>query len=569
METGEKQETKKKRVSFAAEPQVTYIYPEAENKSNRGDSVVMSEDEVSVELTVDQVRGAGAGLGECLLDAGVCGLVGSDAGVLARGAEDGERVQDEGLEAGRNGGGEEYVRDGGLEFDNTMISNDTVNVEEIINTQDLRKMIPQARRDGSGVSELLVAKGIRFLDGLVVSSTRRDTISKSRNTVHGKQLRFYSDFVEPRTRFFLEFSSELEDRMCRQERVNAELEKEFRVGGTVFEREDAASQLRMLKTECRMRAKIEWYELRKEKELVFNEEAIDRKNKLAEEYNALAASLREAEERAEQMRAASERMEEQIRRVRARVGGDERSEEDKCRKAEELRVLMGEQEGVLENVRKETRALEEERSRKQVERRVLGEAVEKIGLEVKELEKTLCARSVTEGQLREARQGFRTLCAVLGMELEKVDMSHVRFRMLGYEFTLWLGPGLTIRSVDAVALDQGLLHGYFSRYFRGAGLDLFKGIREIVSAASAVSGIHKQLEMIRRTHRVEWGVFDSEVIVRIVLLDVSKCTPRELVARIRDGFEWVPGWGGTDLTHDLRRDVGAISRSVEEACRMV
>nr|AGE95030.1 hypothetical protein ECU08_1010 [Encephalitozoon cuniculi] len=607
----EEKDTKKKRVSFAPEPQVMYIYPEEENRSNRTmDSGVISEDEISVELTVDHLRAGELQNGEDeregnFLNAELNDLVSCSTSSRANerdgptnedvfggrkdvqdvlqgssahaesppGCTDGEPV---GVEAGsaKDGDGCEGLltlkpskaENAKEEFEDTLISNETINVEEIINTQDLRKMIPQARREAVNVSEMLVSKGIRFLDSLVVSNTRRDTMSKSRNEVHPRQEKFYANFVEPRTRFFLDFSSELEDRISQQEKVNADLEREFVVSGTVLEKADASSQLKALKTECRMRAKIEWYELRKEKEVEFNREVTDRKNKLALEYNLLAGGLKEVSEKVEDMKSRNEKMEEQIRRIKSRVGADG---EGKHQKISELRTLMSEQEEMIESIGKELKGLSEEKMKRQVERRVLCEAMEKTEAEIKELEKALKIQSVTEAQLKEVRQEFRTLCAVFNMELVRADGSEVRFKLLGYDIRIGLDAGLTIRSVDATALcdrkGMGVLHHYFAKHFGGAGLRLSRGVKDAVFVAALASGLYKELEIVKKSHGVECSLSGDEVTVEILLLDVLRCSKREVTIKIRNGFECLVVLEGRSRLYDLRSDVGVVSRSVEEA----
>lgn len=608
----EKKDEKKKRVSFAPEPQVMYIYPEEENKGSKGaDSGMLSEDEISVELTVDHLRTeelqSNGGPSVNFLNTGLGDLVEEmkDGYNRKKGNTMKENVPNDGRmgkdyleeegsctqieipgryeeEKDVNGeGASEEIR-GGIEevggwkenalknedevFEDTLISNETINVEEIINTQDLRKMIPQAKREVVNVSELLVSKGIRFLDSLVVSNTRRDTMSKSLNEVHPRQEKFYESFLEPRTRFFLEFSSELEERMSKQEKINSELEREFNISGTVFEREDASSQLRSLKTECRMRAKIEWYELRKEKEVEFNREVTDRRNRLAEEYNDLSGRLKEISEGVEEKGKSNEKMEEQISRIRNRVGGDG---EEKDQKISELKMVISEQENAIESGKKEMKGLEEEKIRKQAEKRVLREALKKIEDEVKDLEKALKIQNVTEGQLKEIRQEFRTICAIFGMEISKIDTSEIRLKLLGYDFKIGLEEGFVIGSIDSTPLCDrkglGLLYYYFGRYFKGVGLSFFKGIRDVVLTSAMASSIYKEVGEIRKSHEVECNLNDDEVIVRILVLDIAKCSKCEVAINIRNGFECLIQWGGKRKIYDLRKDVGVISRSMEEA----
>lgn len=613
---------KKKRVSFAPEPQVTYIYPEENQDGRSGGSGTMSEDEVSMELTMDHTRlqglrtvgGDGEGnTGAKFLDVdldrlmerenpgntsarGVCdgeGISALEAGDKARhrvGHVDGDQsectqieipdtdvtmssrcvsVYGDSVEGGEVNGWPGCGRDVG----DTVMSNDTVNVEEIISTQDLRKMIPQARREGVGVCELLVSKGIRFLDNLVVSNTRRDTMSKSRNTVDPQQIQFYENFVEPRTQFFLDFSSELEERMSRQEEINKELEKRFSSVGTVFEQEDAGSVLKALKAECRSRAKIEWYLLRKEREVEFNRMVVDRKNRLVSEYNGLVARVQEMEEVVRQKEESSSRQMEQICRMRNRINemkrglekdGTEFRVEEICQRISELRGMVGKQEELGENVRKEVLELGREKMDLEGERRALEESLFDVSREIKELEAALETRGATEAQVKEARQEFRTLCAVLDWEIVRVERERVIVRLLGYEFSIELSGEQTITSigVDVVgSVRDHPLYTYSRKWFGGVGHTFFRGMEEIVFLASVVSGIHKELGEIRNKHGLVWDVEEDRVVARITLVNPSKRVRKDVMVTIRDGFRnCVIGDG--DPVHDLTSDLGVISRSI-------
>jgi len=649
---GENGETRKKRVSFAAEAQVTYIYPDVEGKGSSGmESGVASDDEVSVEMTVDCIKngqgcienedtGVNAQELKCM-DGGrrsaqdmmctnsACGAVGNDANgksllntdidVLAgwekwadsvnneefvrnaclsgrtgdfgnecmrpvhermdqhvdENENDANSTQIEMHEKGRDVDMNGMAHDASREYeelDNTLLSNATLNVEEIINTQDLRKIIPQARRDAVNVSELLVSKGIRFLDNLVISSTRRDTISKSKNEVRAGQVRFYEKFVEPRTQFLMGFSEILEGKMKRQEAVNEKLEGEFEMKGSVFEEEDVCRQLKSLKSECRMRAKIEWYELRKEKELEFNEMVVGRKNEATDEYNRLAERVSSIEEEVERRRATNLQMEEQIQRIRSRIGG---GGDNRHMKNDELKAQMREQDMVFEGIRKEVHDLEELKMKKEVERKVLNEAIAKVSDDIKELEKGLEVKNVNESQLKEIRQEFKTLCAIFGVELVRVDVHGVRLRMMGYEIDIVMDEGFVIRMVEVkcVSLDgkdkcSGALYEYLRRHIECVGKRcgstrkfFFEGMKEIVYAMLAGEGLIKELKAVKCKHDVECILRDESVLIIIRMLDACECAKREVLVNISNGLECMVEKNGERTVCDLGEHVGVLLKA--------
>ncbi|TBU14822.1 hypothetical protein CWI40_091010 [Ordospora colligata] len=651
---GENNETRKKRVSFATEAHVTYIYPEAEAKCSSGiDSGLASEDEVSVEMTVDCIKnrqeyieseGTGMSIKEqgCINDdprnrihsiaytKDTCGTPNNDAddkgflntdiGVLAGwenlvdtpkdheflknaclnnntanfsngyalsvhermdqhlNENEANNIQIEMHGKDGNAGMNNMVHDAEKEYDeldNTLLSNATLNVEEIINTQDLRKIIPQARRDVVNVSELLISKGIRFLDNLVVSSTRRDTISKSKNEVRVEQVRIYEKFVEPRTQFLMGFSEILEDKMKRQEAVNEKLEIEFEMKGSVFEEEDVCRQLKSLKSECRMKAKIEWYELRKEKELEFNEMVVGNKNEITDEYNRLAERVSSIEEEIEKRKAANLRMEKQIQRIRSRIdeGGDAR-----YMKIDELKAQMSEQDMVFEGINKEMHDLEDLNMKKEIERKVLNETIAKINEDIKELEKGLDVKNVNELQLNEIRQEFKALCAIFGVEFVNVDLNEMRLRVMGYEIDITMQEGFVMRTVEVkcVNLDGqdrclGALHEYLEKHIGrigkrcgGTSKLFFDGMKDIVKAVLIGAGLIKELKTLKFKHDVECILRDESVLIVIGMLDAYECSKREILVSISNGFECMIEKNGEKTTYDLAEHVGILLKAVDQ-----
>lgn len=614
-------ENKSKRVSFAPEPKVMYIYPGMDDLNDKAmESEVMSEDEVTMELTVDHLKISGSKQLDLedgsvsdgnFLDLELNKLVGrEDPGSVGehdlgrqKGAEGhdctqievpglcvatGGQIDSYGDENMRNDEGNAKRRNRfidsprkrsresvarrsiGGELDTTVIGNETINVEEIINTQDLRKMIPQVRRDIVNVSELLVSKGIRFLDNLVVSNTRRDTMSKSKNKVSPGKVQFYESFLEPRTNFFLDFSEDIEERMKKQEKVNMDLENSFNVAGTIFEKEDVVNQLRALKAECRMRAKIDWYELRKQKELEFNQLILNRKNDLVYEHNTLMSNLEDIEGRLRERQVSNSKKEEQISRMRNRIGeghGHMGSDVDKLKSIEKLREKANEQERVSEDVKKELDRLTNEKNMKEAERDGLNESLEGVMSDIRELERTLKTRSVTEIQLKEMRQDFRTLCSVLDWEILKIDVGQIRFRLLGYEFIVGFDLGFVITSVNVEIAKDSVdyeLYAHGKKHFGGVGLSIPRGIQEIAVLASTISGIQKELGMIKKDHEVDCYTKDGCVIVKVVITDVMKCIKKDVMVVIGNGFECSVE-NGNDATYSLTDKFGVITKLVEDA----
>ena len=166
----------------------------------------------------------------------------------------------------------------------TIMSNTTVVFDELVNTQCIKKMVNPKLIPTVNLNEILMDIGIRFLDDIVVSSTRRETLSKSRKDIDPSLINYYKFFLTHRISFFDTFSEYIKDNLLKLQESIKNIELNFSIKGTLLET-DEKSNLRSLKTDCRNRATVSWYDIRAKKELEFNEMIIDKRNELINVFN--------------------------------------------------------------------------------------------------------------------------------------------------------------------------------------------------------------------------------------------------------------------------------------------
>ncbi|EQB61972.1 hypothetical protein NAPIS_ORF00442 [Vairimorpha apis BRL 01] len=166
----------------------------------------------------------------------------------------------------------------------TIMSNTTVVFDELVNTQCIKKMVNPKLIPTVNLNEILMDIGIRFLDDIVVSSTRRETLSKSRKDIDPSLINYYKFFLTHRISFFDTFSEYIKDNLLKLQESIKNIELNFSIKGTLLETDDK-SNLRSLKTDCRNRATVSWYDIRAKKELEFNEMIIDKRNELIYIFN--------------------------------------------------------------------------------------------------------------------------------------------------------------------------------------------------------------------------------------------------------------------------------------------
>ncbi|KAG0439577.1 hypothetical protein DMUE_2335 [Dictyocoela muelleri] len=146
-------------------------------------------------------------------------------------------------------------------------------VDEIINTVDLKKIIPLKKKR---FSEVLLDKGIQFMDDLM-PKLRKDTISKVSKRKEPEKLEYYK-YQEQYVDFMSSFLNLIELKISEAQDKIEELETEI-----VTNFDDL--NLREIKSICRQNAKLEWYKIRKEQEESFYEKMIGERRRYHEKLN--------------------------------------------------------------------------------------------------------------------------------------------------------------------------------------------------------------------------------------------------------------------------------------------
>lgn len=164
-------------------------------------------------------------------------------------------------------------------FNDTAILNSSYMVEELINTVDLRNIVHYEKKKNVGLIEFLHNAGIRFLDDSIVDATRRDTLSKSYNVVDEALINYYKYSMKERIEFFNMFSGFLASKTNElQEEIN-KLEEALDVNNL------NKDMMKKIRSESRNRAKVSWYVLRKTYEMQFNRKMQSNKIMLQEVLN--------------------------------------------------------------------------------------------------------------------------------------------------------------------------------------------------------------------------------------------------------------------------------------------
>jgi hypothetical protein len=140
---------------------------------------------------------------------------------------------------------------------------DTITFEEIINTQDLRKLLPKEERgEQQSIDEILNKYGITFFDRPGVLASRRFTISKVKTPVDPGKVEYYREFLSRKMQHYNSFCDLFEKKIHEDEVSIGNLEKDVMLKKGLLDGKDSILRgLKTLKLSSKTKIMIEWYEL--------------------------------------------------------------------------------------------------------------------------------------------------------------------------------------------------------------------------------------------------------------------------------------------------------------------
>jgi mRNA-degrading endonuclease RelE of RelBE toxin-antitoxin system len=391
---------------------------------------------------------------------------------------------------------------------------ETINVEEIINTVDVRRMVGEIKEE-MRLNEELAKHGVRFYYQAAVGGTKRDTVSKSAKKPIPGLLRYYKAFAAEKIEHFVEFSSFLEKKMA-EEDENIKSQEQF-IDFSIFKEDNIGTKLKALRQLCRTKAKIKWYEIRKARELGLNSRITNNKNKLIEEFNALSQRGVEMDEKLAEMRERHRDLEARFHDLKARLdmGGVERP-------SEHLERMITEQRLVMESCKKELSELAAIDRDTRAEFEDLSHQRRSIEEEIGKLELSIRNKCVGESELDGARKAYENLEAVFDVEMLSVKQDVLRIRIGEYVCGFDVEPGNVILVMGAAIsvrdTPERFIYELFIRSVDVKNDRLLDAIKKVVRTNVLTTSFLKDIRRAEERHEVAVSEEDGVLNVRINVL---------------------------------------------------
>ncbi|WUR03999.1 uncharacterized protein VNE69_07068 [Vairimorpha necatrix] len=432
----------------------------------------------------------------------------------------------------------------------SIMSNNTAVFDELVNTQYIRKIVPQEQVVQININELLIEHGIRFLDDIVVSSTRRDTLSKSKKEVDPKNLIYYEHFLSHRIKFFEDFSEYLKNELISLSEQLKEIEMNFNIKNTLLEKEDK-SKLRSLKTDCRNRANVSWYELRAKKELEFNELICKIKNDLNNEFN-------KKETEYEQIRKDLEDTELNIKLINEKIQNINSHEilNVTNQSIDKLQQDILNHEEVLEDYLAEYEKLRIDVNNKKINEESNELKYKNLQDEISELEKQFRTVSVNENDLNEVKNEYEKLTSILGLEILEFKNDKIKIKFLNFEIILTRED---FKMENVVFLgSKSIIHEYgvlvSKNYF---------DFLEVINLLNIINEIYKEIQYILVNNSVDIFIENEELRISISAHDLSNFKNFSIKINIKSNLEMKIEKDNESYFYDLHKDKGCIISHLE------
>jgi hypothetical protein len=428
----------------------------------------------------------------------------------------------------------------------SIMSNNTAVFDELINTQYIRRMVPPVKQVSVNINELLIEQGIRFLDDIVVSSTRRETLSKSKKEVDPKNVIYYKYFLVHRIKFFEDFSEDLKNELSKLSDEISQVEKSFDIKGTLLEKEDK-SKLRSLKTDCRSRANVSWYELRAKKELEFNDLVIKHKNELINDVNLKENELIS-------LRNKKNEIDQDILNIETKLNTlhihdmlnitsstISKIQQDIVNHEQVLEEYLTEYENLKMDVNNK-KIIEESKEKKYLD----------LKNEISELEKQFRGVSVNENDLNDIKNEYEKLSAILGIEIKEFKKDSVIFNFLNYEIII-KNDEIFGRYLNS----KSIIHEY--------GISLLKHFKkgkdsliDVCKLLNCLQELYKEILSIKENNLVDVFINNDELHLVINISDILSFRSYKFSLCVKSSMDVLIEKNGEFYNFNLYKDKGCI-----------
>lgn len=392
-------------------------------------------------------------------------------------------------------------------FDNQGTINSSFGVDELVNTIDLRKIIPQDTVETPEITEFLASQGIRFLDETAIDGMKRDTLSKSRNVVDPSLIIYYQYSFKERIDFLFNFSNFLIDKM-------SDLQREIElVKSTIDIKSINKDNLKRIRNDSRNKSKIDWYSLRKIYEIQFNKKILENRNKVSDILETIRKDEKRTKDSIISKTNSIDSLKYQVEELKTTVSQVDRQS---MQKTGDLREMIDERKKVLASAKAELESKKQISDMQTSEETNVQKRIVKLQCEIGNLKKNLSVKSVGESQLEEIRKMINRYSTMYNFKIIKMACYSFIFEIESIEITLELNSAMEVSrfSIQSISNDP------FSEFTCSAidcltGMKLPDFIKKCIELCSIIQSLKKEIILLKERTRIECSYSNTAFYLRI------------------------------------------------------
>ncbi|KAI5150328.1 hypothetical protein ENBRE01_1429 [Enteropsectra breve] len=377
-------------------------------------------------------------------------------------------------------------------------------VDDLVNTVELKGLINCTKTQAPELNAFLASLGIRFLDESISDGMRRDTLSKSRNTVDPSLFNYFKLSVRERIDYLQGFSAFLAEKMKELQKEIGEAQKSIDIKNI------NKDLLKKIRNESRNKSKIDWYALRKINEIQFNMKVTENKAKMQEMLSSLN---RENLQYDDEIAKASERIE-RVKGKHAELASLlERYGNSELQEAGKLQQMIDERKHLLEELEKEHQEQQRAFEQREIKENILNRDIRKLIDETNNLRNNIMVKNVDENALQEIQRFIKRYELIFNIKILQLTMNSIKLAINGgNEITLGIDGNMRIESYWLNCRDNDPF--YEIAYGELSNKDVKLALQELAARFAVVSGFKREVHLLKSKCKIESIFVNRNLYIR-------------------------------------------------------
>lgn len=406
----------------------------------------------------------------------------------------------------------------------TIDENNTINIKKYLNLQPFNPY------------DELIKRGIRFYTKDKISFKRVSVYQSSQST--NPSLFYYHKYF---TKPFFNYLSDFKDFLIK---LHSEMKEEHfnysnLINQEIFKKENIDSLLKELKGLSSTIYKITWYNLRREREIIFNNLIKSNKIQVENEFK----NIKEEKEKKEKI---IEEKEKKVKELQERLKNNIHNSNLHSKIPQEeqislplLKKMISDNKSVNDSYKKEIEELNDKMTNNLLVYENLTNKILFLSEEIKELDFKVKNRNVGEKEYLQIRDKFKKIASISGLEIIKAYDNVFVIKVGEYMCEFIISPGNILLIEDYNILSSNKENkGIFNFFVQSVNLKndtLRNAISKLLEINDRVKSIIKDINMIKFNSIINYNEENETFIIKIKKFN-KKIEEKEIIIKIKKDF---------------------------------